>query len=147
MPATLTLPALPGRAWEGVVSFLDPQVDPVTRTRRARVALANPDGALLPGMLGQIELKATGEDGLIVPEEAVVHAGERDLVWVDLGEDRLAPRQLHLGRRTVDGWEVLHGLEPGEVVVTSGNFLVAAETRIRAGAGAGAPAGHDHGSN
>jgi len=147
MRATLTLPAQPGRSWVGTIEFLDPQVDPVTRTRRARVALANRDGVLLPGMLGQVALRAQGEEGVVVPEEAVVHAGARDLAWIDLGEDRLAPRELHLGRRTVDGWEVLHGLEPGEVVVVSGNFLVAAETRIRTGAGTSAPAGHDHGSN
>ena len=84
-------------------------------------------------MYANVELSVPLGEHLIVPEEAVIRAGKTNLVFVDLGEGQLAPRKLELGRRTPDGYVVTSGVEPGETVVTSGNFLIAAESKLKSG--------------
>jgi Cu(I)/Ag(I) efflux system membrane fusion protein len=128
--ALVTFPYLPGRSLAATIAFVYPYLDPATRTGRVRVELPNPGLELKPDMYANVTLdKALGER-LAVPAEAVLHAGERQFVFVDLGEGRLAPRRVTLGQRAGDWVEVLAGLEEGEVIVTSGTFLVAAEARL-----------------
>ncbi len=130
-PATVTLSYLPGKSFAGRVSFIYPYLTPETRTGKVRVTLANPGETLKPEMYANVELAADLGERLAVPVEAVLFAGDRRLVFVDLGKGRLAPREIVLGVRSGERYEVLSGLEPGEVVVTSGNFLVAAESRLK----------------
>jgi len=132
-PATVTLPYLPGESFEGVVDYVYPYLDAPTRTGRVRIVVSNDSGALKPDMYADVELSAALGEQLLVPEAAVLRSGKTDLVFVDLGDGRLAPRRVTLGRRTPEGYVVRDGLSNGDTVVTSGNFLVAAESKLKAG--------------
>ena len=127
----VTLPYLPGRSFPGRVAFVYPYLDGATRTGRVRVELANSELTLKPEMYANVRLTRDLGERLAVPEEAVLYAGERRFVFIDLGEDRLRPQQVELGVEAGDWVEVLSGLEAGDVVVTSGNFLIAAESRLK----------------
>jgi membrane fusion protein, copper/silver efflux system len=130
----VSLPYLPGRAWQGRISYVYPVLQAGTRTGRIRVELANPGLELKPDMYAEVKIKLQGGPRLQVPASAVLYTGPRRLVFVDLGGDRLAPREVKLGARSGESFEVLEGLKEGEVVVVSGNFLIAAESRIRSAA-------------
>lgn len=130
MPATVRLPYLPGKVFETRVDYVYPTLDTDTRTARLRLVLDNPHGLLKPGMYAEVRLGAPLGRVLAVPEEAVLFADEAQVVFVDLGNGRLAPRRIKTGRRGEAYFEVLDGLQPGAEVVTSGNFLIAAETRL-----------------
>jgi Cu(I)/Ag(I) efflux system membrane fusion protein len=130
----VTLPYLPGKSFKGKVGYLSPALEASTRTGRIRVELRNPALELKPDMHAEVKLKIEGGSRLQVPESAVLYTGPRRLVFVDLGEGRLAPREVKLGVHAGETYEVLSGVKEGEVVVTSGNFLVAAESRIRSAA-------------
>ena len=130
-PATVTLPHLPGRRFDGRIGFIYPWLDGATRTGRVRIELANPGLALKPEMYAEVVFEPALGERLAVPEQAILYAGDRHYVFLDLGDGRLRPRAVTLGRRAGDWVEVLDGLEPGEAVVTSGNFLIAAEARLK----------------
>lgn len=134
MPAALTNPYLDERSRHGRVSFISPALQAETRTGQVRVEVPNPRGDLKPGMFVNVELRVALGKRLAVPESAVLPTGERRVVFVDVGDGRLAPRDVELGARAGDYFEVLSGLKPGEVVVTSGNFLVAAESKLKSAA-------------
>lgn len=130
-PVRIHLPYAPESSLEGRVAFLYPYLDEVPRTGRARIDLANPGLALKPAMYADVTIdKALGER-LAVPEDAILYAGERSFVFVDLGEGRLKPRQVRTGQVAGDWVEILDGIDEGERVVTSGNFLIAAESRLK----------------
>ena len=129
--ASITLPYFPGRRFDGRVSFVYPYLDGASRTGKVRIALGNPKLELKPEMYANVELVVDRGQRLTVPEEAVLYAGERRLVFVDLGEGRLQPRKVEVGLRSGDRVEILSGLADGEVVVASGNFLIAAESRLK----------------
>jgi len=95
--------------------------------------LPNPDGRLKPNMYAEVELQADLGKRLSVPESAVLFSGDARVVFVDLGDGRLQPRYIETGQRNEDYIEVTSGLEAGETVVTSGNFLIDAETRLKTG--------------
>lgn len=133
---SVTLPYLPGRSFRGKVAYIYPALEKGTRTGRIRVELPNPDLALKPDMFADVRFQLTGGERLQVPEGAVVYTGPRRLVFVDEGEGRLRPQEVRLGIKGEGTYEVLEGLEEGDVVVTSGNFLVAAESRLRSAADA-----------
>lgn len=118
----------------GTVLTLLPAVDPMTRARRVRVGLDNADGALVPGMAAELRAQVSLGEALSVPLDAVIFAGARRLVFVDLGEGRLRPREVELGTRAGDRYEIRSGLQEGDRVVSQGTFLVAAESRIRSAA-------------
>ncbi len=132
-PVSAEVVAYPGRPFRGRVSFIWPVVDPQSRTARVRVAFANRDGALKPGMYATLFIEgALGEDVLNVPAEAVVMTGERNLVFVVQPDGMLVPREVTLGSRAGDRYQVLAGVVPGERIVASANFLVDAESRLGA---------------
>lgn len=135
MTATVTLPYVPGRSYPATVEYVYPYLEGVTRTGRVRLSLENPDGALKPDMYAEVSLQADLGDRLSVPEEAIIVAGESRVVFVDLGGGRLNPVHIKAGRYAQGFVEVLDGLSPGDIVVTSGNFLIAAETRLKTGIG------------
>jgi Cu(I)/Ag(I) efflux system membrane fusion protein len=129
-PADVTLPYLPGERFEGTVSLVTPFVDGETRTARARIEISNPGHALLPGMYATVSLRRELGERLVVPASAVLYAGQRRFVFVDAGEGRLRPRAVETGLRDGERLEVLSGLEAGEQIVVSGNYLIASESRF-----------------
>ena len=138
--ATAEVVAHPGRRFRGRVNFIWPVVDPQSRTARVRVALANRDGALKPGMYATLFFEGVvGSDVLSVPAEAVVMTGERNLVFVAQPDGLLVPREVTLGPRAGDRYQVLSGVAAGERIVASANFLVDAESRLTSGGMAGMP--------
>ena len=133
MKAKVVLPELQDREYTARVDYVYPFMEEDTRTARVRVVLDNADGFLRPDMYAHIHLKADLGKRLVVPESAVLYAGQRRIVFLDLGEGRLQPRQIRTGQRSRKWIEVLEGLEEGDTVVTSGNFLIAAESKLKAG--------------
>jgi Cu(I)/Ag(I) efflux system membrane fusion protein len=129
--ATVTLRHLPGRSFAGRVAFVYPWLDGATRTGRVRIELPNPGLALKPEMFAQVVFEPALGERLAVPEEAILYAGDRHYVFLDLGQGRLRPQAVTLGQRAGEWVEVLDGLAPGDEVVTSGNFLIAAEARLK----------------
>ncbi len=131
----ITLPYVPGRSYQGKVDYIYPSLEDRTRTAKVRVVLANPELELRPQMYANLSFQADLGERLVVPESAVLYTGPRRIVFVDLGGGRLEPRVVKLGARSGDYYEVLHGLEAGDLVVTSGNFLVASESRLKSASG------------
>lgn len=129
-PATVELAAFPGRPLAGVVSYLQPTLQAEARTLRARVVLPNPEGRLRPGMYATVRLSAPSRTALTVPASALVRTGERTLVFVDLGGGRIAAQEVETGRVTGEYAEVLSGVEPGQRVVTSAQFLLDSESNL-----------------
>lgn len=128
--ARVRVPTLGEASLAGSIAHVYPTLDPDTRTGRVRIELPNPGNRLLPDMWANVELAIDRGERLLVPVSAVLYAGPRRLVFVDAGDGRLVPREIEIGAGNGEVHEVLSGLEPGEAVVTSGNFLVAAESRL-----------------
>ena len=129
--ARVTLPYLPGTVFAGALTFVYPTVDTPARTGRIRLEVANPDGALKPAMYADVRLAVPLGEALTVPDEAVIRSGTRSIVFVDRGEGRLEPREVEIGRRGEAGREIREGLEAGELVVTSGTFLISSESKLK----------------
>ncbi len=134
MAATILSPFLPERSRQGRVSYVNPYLDPDTRTAQVRVVVPNARGDLKPDLFVDVVLSASLGKRLAVPESAVLYAGDRRVVFVDLGDGRFAPRNVTLGAKAGDYYEVVSGLKAGEIVVTSGNFLIAAESKLKSAA-------------
>ena len=128
--AMVTLDYIPGRIYEAKVAYVYPYLDPKTRAGRVRVELDNGKLELRPGMYATAELSSDGGPRLQVPASAVVYTGPRRLVFVDLGGGRFRPQEIRVGAHADDVYEVVDGLHEGDVVATSGVFLIAAEARI-----------------
>lgn len=149
----VTVASIPGETFEGVVSFIDPTVQPQSRTVRVRIEIPNEDRRLKPGMYGRAQLRAELPEMLAVPENAVLWSGQRQVAVVKRGEGAFEPREIKIGHR----WlypstnaanyqpgaqlefgsdskryhQVLSGLFPGEEVVTAGAFLLSAESQFQ----------------
>jgi Cu(I)/Ag(I) efflux system membrane fusion protein len=131
-PATLTFKALPGKEYQGRIAFIDPVLDPKTRTAKVRVSLANPGAALKPEMFGEVVLRSAPRQALRVPADAVIDSGTRSVVFVALGDGKFQPRVVRLGASDGDFVEVQDGLAAGDEIVTRANFLVDSESRLKA---------------
>lgn len=152
MAADLTVQADPGRTYKGRVAFVDPVMDPKTRTAKARLEFPNLNGALKPEMFGDIVLKGQGRRGLLVPLDAVLDAGTTKVAFVALGDGKFEPREVTTGTTVGEKVEIRSGLKAGEEVVVRANFLVDSESRLKAalaqlsqkGAASPAPSEHKH---
>jgi Cu(I)/Ag(I) efflux system membrane fusion protein len=133
MPSMVRFPYLPSKVFKAKVDYIYPYLEDITRTGRIRLSLPNPNGVFKPGMYAQVNLKVDLGKRLVVPEGAVLFAGNDRVVFEDLGGGHLAPRKIETGQRNEDYIEVLKGLQPGDKVVTSGNFLIASEARLKTG--------------
>lgn len=131
--ATVTLPHESNRAFNSRIAYVYPYLQNDTRTARVRIELDNTQGLLRPDMYVQVNIKVNLGQRLVVPEQAVLYAGDARLVFVDLGDGRLAPRRVRIGVRTSDRIEILDGLQPQDVVVTTANFLIASESKLKSG--------------
>jgi len=127
-----TLDAYPGRSFQGKVGFIYPTLDPTTRTVKVRVELPNPERLLKPMMYAQLEIAAGAHVALAVPRSAVLESGRRTLVLVERGEGRFEPRPVKLGVRGEERVEILEGLREQERVVVGANFLIDAESNLKA---------------
>ncbi len=132
-PVTVKARSFPGREFAGKISVIYPQVNRETRTARVRIELSNSDGALLPDMYVDANIDTgSSQPVLAVPESAVLDTGSRQAVFVEKGEGRFEPREVKLGHRG-DGYvEIRQGLAEGEPVVVSANFLIDAESNLKA---------------
>jgi len=132
LPADLMVEASPGKTFKGRIVFVDPVMDPKTRTAKARVEFANPAGELKPEMFGDVLLKGPGRKGLVVPLDAVLDAGTAKVVFVALGEGKFEPREVTTGTTMGEKVEIRSGLQAGDAVVVRANFLVDSESRLKA---------------
>lgn len=134
MRATVTLRAFSTTPHEGVVTFIYPELmKRETRTVSVRIELPNPDGLMKPGMYADVVFQPDGEAPVTaVTVSAVIDSGTRQVVLIAKGEGRFEPREVKLGRRGDGFTEVTEGLQPGEDVVVSANFLIDAESNLRA---------------
>ena len=132
MSAKLTLKAFPDRTFSGRIAFIDPLLDPKTRTAKVRVEFANPSGELKPEMFGDVVFQGGSRKGLRIPADAIIHSGTKNVVFVALPDGKFQPREVTLGEANSEFVEVASGLEAGDGVVTRANFLVDSESRLRA---------------
>jgi membrane fusion protein, heavy metal efflux system len=127
--AKVTAPAYPGRAWKGRVAYIQPQVDPSTRTAQARIEVANPDESLRLAMYMDVTFMSAGGKGLTVPESAVQAIGEKHYVFLPVSENEgsFSVRQVKLGPVSNGFYPVLDGLKLNDEVVKEGSFILKAE--------------------
>jgi Cu(I)/Ag(I) efflux system membrane fusion protein len=132
MPVEARTAAFADRVFNGRVEALLPEVNAATRTVRARIALANPGGMLKPGMFASATLRApAAKPALLVPSEAVIRTGRRNVVIVAEGEGRYAPVEVAVGRESGDQTEIVKGLSAGQRVVASGQFMIDSEASLK----------------
>jgi membrane fusion protein, copper/silver efflux system len=132
-PASVKARGFPGREFTGKIDVVYPEINKETRTARLRIELTNPDLALLHGMYVDAEIDiGSATPVLAVPESAVMDAGRRQAVFVDKGDGRFEPREVKLGQRGGGYVEVRQGISEGEPVVISANFLIDAESNLKA---------------
>ncbi len=132
--AMVRMDAFPGREFKTRIAYIYPTLNVATRTIPVRLEIANGSGLLRPGMYAQVELSATGNKQRVVtvPDSAVIHSGRREIILVELGEGRYEAREVKLGKHADDYIEVLEGIKDGEKVVVSANFLIDAESDLKA---------------
>jgi RND family efflux transporter MFP subunit len=138
-PATVTLDAYPGTSFDGRVDFIQPQIDPMTRTAKVRCEFNNPKGQLLPGMFAHVALDLPMGEQTVIPDTAVLRTGTHNVAFVDRGDGYLTPAEIELGAHVGDEFIVLKGLAPGQQIVSSANFLIDSESQLQAAAGAFVP--------
>jgi membrane fusion protein, copper/silver efflux system len=125
-------PALPGTTFGGQVGAILPQISPDTRTIKARIELANPSGALVPGMFATVSLRPPARGGvLLVPSEAVIQTGKRSIVIVEQADGQFRPVDVEPGAEDNGQTEVRRGLQAGQKVVASGQFLIDSEASLK----------------
>lgn len=132
-PAVARFPAFPGRDVSGRIRFIDPVLDPATRTAGVRIELPNPGGQLKPGMFANAELRVDLGRGLAIPKSAVLDTGVRQLVYVRLDATHFASREVSLGQPAGDLVQVVAGLKEGDDVVTSASFLIDSQSQLSTG--------------
>jgi Cu(I)/Ag(I) efflux system membrane fusion protein len=127
-----TTPAAPGQRFEGRVQALLPEVDPLTRTLKARLELDNASGRLVPGMFVQMRFENAGRGkSLLLPSDAVIRTGQRSVVMLALDEGRFVPVEVVTGLEANGQIEIVKGLQLGQKVVLSGQFLIDSEATLR----------------
>jgi len=133
LEAEMTLPYIPGKVYSGKVAYIYPYLQRKTRDVVIRLEFENPDMELKPDMYADVRINTgTLEQGLIIPSEAVIRSGERNVVFAVRENNKFTPRQVTLGISLDDGnVQVLTGLAPGEIVVTSGQFLLDSESKLK----------------
>jgi Cu(I)/Ag(I) efflux system membrane fusion protein len=131
--ALVTLPYYSGQSHVATVDFIDPSLDPVSRTVKVRLSMKNPGLMLKPEMFANVEIRVSSGQKLVIPREAVIDSGMRQIVYVEKKPGVYELRRVTLGLRGEDYVEVLKGISKGERVVTSGNFLIDSESQLRSG--------------
>ena len=129
----VTVDAFPGRRWDGAIAFFRPAMNPGTRTLTAFVEVENADLRLRPRMFATVEANAPGAaDALMVPADAVLHDGDQAVVVVARGDGYCTPREVRLGLASAGRQEIIDGLDGGEEIVVSSQFLIDSESNLKA---------------
>ncbi len=133
LTAEISVPAWPGKTWEGKVDYIYPELDMKSRTLRVRLEFPNPDMTLKPNMFAEVKIYGGPQrDTLLIPAEALIRTGERDTVVTSLGDGRFQPVDVVVGARSNGKVEILSGLKEGDEIVTSGQFLIDSESSLQA---------------
>jgi len=131
--AEVSLAFLPGHTWEGQVEYIYPSLDPKTRTLKARLRFPNPDEALKPNMYANVKIYGGAKDDVVViPVEALIRTGREERVVIALGDGRFESRTVTAGIESGDWVAIIEGIQPGDRVVTSGQFLIDSEASLKA---------------
>jgi Cu(I)/Ag(I) efflux system membrane fusion protein/cobalt-zinc-cadmium efflux system membrane fusion protein len=133
--ASLTVDSYPGRVFRGTVDFIYPDIDTTTRTARARLVFSNSRLTLTPGMFVNMNLEVNLGKQLVIPASGVLQSGTRQIVFVDRANGYLEPREVLLGPQASEEYIVIKGLQAGERIVTSANFLIDSESQLQAAIG------------
>ena len=144
-PARIKLSYGAGQTLLGRVSYIQPQVDAMTRTLKVRIEADNPGMTLKPDMFVDVDFNVPMPARMTIPAEAVLDTGLKQTVFVDRGNGYLEPRQVEIGDRIGDRIEVKNGLSPTDRIVVSGNFLIDSESQLKSSAAG--MAGHQHGGS
>jgi Cu(I)/Ag(I) efflux system membrane fusion protein len=145
--ASIQLSYIPGETFTGKAIYIYPSLNPETRTAKMRFEFPNPHGKLKPEMYANVEIKVRLGQKLAVPEGAVVDTGLRQMVIVDKGSGYFEPREIKVGAKVENYYEVIQGLKAGERVVTSANFLIDSESNLKEAMGGMAMPGMEHGGH
>jgi Cu(I)/Ag(I) efflux system membrane fusion protein len=134
--AKIRINAYPGEVFEGRIAYVYPTLKAETRTVSVRIELANPKGKLKPAMFAEVDIPVAGATQVVnVSNAAVIDSGNKQVVIVQLAEGRFEPRQVKLGQRGANFVQILEGVKEGELVVTAANFLIDAESNLKAALG------------
>ena len=134
-PVEIETPAYSGEKFQGVVRSIYPVLEAATRTNQVRVEVTNPEGKLKPEMFVNALVKVEMGERLAVPEGAVLDTGVRKIVYLSYPDGVLESREVRVGQRAEGYYEALGGVDEGDIVVTSGNFLVDSESRLKSALG------------
>jgi membrane fusion protein, copper/silver efflux system len=140
--ARLTIDALPGRNFAGKVAFISATIGEATRTAKARIELDNSAGLLKPGLYATVTIDVELGDGLAIPEDAIIDTGERQIVFVSHEGGHFEPRAVEVGVSLEGLVQILSGLQEGELIAETGQFLLDSESRLRAAAAGGSAPAH-----
>lgn len=145
--ATVRINAYPDKAFTGAITYVYPTMNAETRTVPVRVEVANASQLLKPGMFAQVELPVAAKGEVVtIPTSAVIDSGTRRIVLIQAGEGRFEPREVKLGARSDTYVEVIEGVKDGEPVVVAANFLIDAESNLKAAVGGFGHASHGSGA-
>jgi Cu/Ag efflux protein CusF len=146
--ATVRINAYPGKVFTGAITYVYPTLNTETRTVPVRVEVSNAGQVLKPGMFAQVELPVAAKGSVVtVPVSAVIDSGARRIVLIQVGEGRFEPREVKLGARSDNFVEVVEGVREGEAVVVAANFLIDAESNLKAAVGGFGHAAHGSGAS
>ena len=143
--ATMTLPYQPNQHYEGVVTYIYPDLNSMTRTLKARIEFRNRDFSLKPGMYANVELDTGHGSGLVIPVDAVLDSGDRKVVFVQKADGEFEPRVVQLGEYLENQVVITNGLKAGEKIVASGNFLIDSESQLKSALESMSSPEHKHG--
>jgi len=142
-PVKLHLRAYPGEEFNGRVSFIYPLINSQTRTVKVRSEFSSQGGKLKPQMYGETIFASAGGEGLLVPADAVIIAGKRAVIWVKTSDGMFEARNILIGNRVGDKYQIISGLNEGDEIAATGGFLIDSESQLKTGM----PAGYQHGSS
>jgi multidrug efflux pump subunit AcrA (membrane-fusion protein) len=138
-PVSVTVDAYPGRRFDGRVDFIWEALDPMTRTAKVRCSFGNPESLLKVGMYVSVAIRPRLGRGLVIPDSGVFRTGEHDVVFIDRGDGYLTPTEVELGPHLAHSFQVLKGLQAGDRIVSSANFLIDSESQLQAASGTFVP--------
>jgi len=133
--AQLQLSYYPGKTYSGRITYIYPSMDPTTHTAKVRIDISNPNFELKPQMFGDVQIKVDYGNKILVPQDAVLNSGNEQTVFVVREGGNFEPRKVTLGPAVEGNVVILSGLKAGETIVTSGNFLIDSESRMKSATG------------
>src|SRR5216683_3032425 len=138
-PVSVTVDAYPGRKFDGRVDFIWEALDPMTRTAKVRCSFGNRENLLKLGMYVSVGIRPRLGRGLVIPDSGVFRTGEHDVVFIDRGDGYLTPTEVELGPHLDRSFQVLKGLQAGQRIISSANFLIDSESQLQAASGTFVP--------